>query len=220
MLDEGPHAMEFLQKLRGALAALSDDFEIVIVNDGSRDDTRERVLEVAETCSVHYVELSRNFGKEAALSAGLEVARGDVVAILDADGQHPPEKLAAMLERWRQGADMVYGVRAHRRDESWPKRLGAATFYAAMTRAARVEIPPDAGDFRLMDRRVVEALKRLPERARFMKGLYAWVGFRSEPVEFEPGQRASGRSTFGLGRLLSLALDGLTSFSTWPLLAA
>lgn len=219
MLDEGRHATTFLRTLREALAALSDDFEIVVVNDGSRDDTRERVLEVADECAVHYVELSRNFGKEAALGAGLDVARGDVVAILDADGQHPPEMLAAMLERWRHGADMVYGVRLHRRHEPWLKRVGAAAFYAAMARAAHVEIPPDAGDFRLMDRCVVEALKRLPERARFMKGLYAWVGFRSEPVEFEPGPRAFGRSTFGLGRLFSLALDGLTSFSTWPLLA-
>jgi glycosyltransferase involved in cell wall biosynthesis len=219
MLDEGRHVVAFLGALRERLAALSDDFEIVVVNDGSRDDTRERVLEVADACSVHYVELSRNFGKEAALGAGLGVARGEVVVILDADGQHPPEMLAAMLERWRQGADMVYGVRAHRRHESWLKRLGAGLFYAAIARAAQVEIPPDAGDFRLMDRRVVDALKRLPERARFMKGLYAWVGFRSEPIEFEPGTRAAGQSAFGLGRLFHLAADGLTSFSTWPLRA-
>jgi glycosyltransferase involved in cell wall biosynthesis len=206
MLDEGQNAAVFLRGLREQLAALSDDFEIVVVNDGSRDDTRERVLDVAEACSVHYVEFSRNFGKEAALSAGLGAARGDVVAILDADGQHPPELLGAMLERWRQGVDMVYAVRAHRRDESWLKRFGAAAFYAAMARAAQVDIPPDAGDFRLMDRRVVDALKRLPERARFMKGLYACP-------------RASGQSTFSLGRLFSLAADGLTSFSTWPLRA-
>jgi glycosyltransferase involved in cell wall biosynthesis len=219
MLDEGKNAAALLRDLRAQLAVLSDDFEIVVVNDGSRDDTRERVLEVAEACSVHYVEFSRNFGKEAALGAGLAAARGDVVAILDADGQHPPELLGAMLDRWRQGVDMVYGVRAHRRDESWLKRFGAAAFYAAMARTAHIDIPPDAGDFRLMDRRVVDALKRLPERARFMKGLYAWVGFRSEPIEFVPGPRASGQSTFSLGRLFSLAADGLTSFSTWPLRA-
>ena len=219
MLDEGRHAKEFLRTLRAALAALSDDFEIVLVNDGSRDDTRERVLEVADECAVHYLELSRNFGKEAALGAGLDVARGDVVAIIDGDGQHPPEMLAAMLERWRQGADMVYGVRANRRAESWLKRSGAAAFYAAMARASHIEIPAHAGDFRVLDRKVVDALKRLPERARFMKGLYAWVGFRSEPIEFEPGPRAAGRSTFGLGRLFTLAADGLTSFSTWPLRA-
>jgi glycosyltransferase involved in cell wall biosynthesis len=190
-----------------------------VVNDGSRDDTRDRVLAIADAFAVHYLELSRNFGKEAALSAGLEAARGDVVAILDGDGQHPPQLLPAMLERWREGADMVYGVRAHRRAESWVKRSGAAAFYAAMARASRVEVPADAGDFRLLDRKVVDALVQLPERARFMKGLYAWVGFRSEPIPFEPGPRAGGRSAFGMGRLVALAADGLTSFSTWPLRA-
>ena len=219
MLDEGPQAAAFLGALRDQLSALSPDFEIVVVNDGSRDDTRARVLEVAGDCAVHYLELSRNFGKEAALSAGLEAARGDVVAILDGDGQHPPAMLPAMLERWRAGADMVYGVRAHRREESWMKRTGAAAFYATMARASPVEIPVDAGDFRLLDRKVVDALVRLPERARFMKGLYAWVGFRSEPIEFEPRVRAGGRSAFRAGRLFALAVDGITSFSTMPLRA-
>jgi glycosyltransferase involved in cell wall biosynthesis len=219
MLDEGQNAAALLRALRDQLAVLADDFEIVVVNDGSRDDTRERVLEVADGCRVHYLELSRNFGKESALSAGLAAARGDVVAILDGDGQHPPEMLPAMLARWREGADMVYGVRAHRRSESWLKRSGAAAFYAAMARASRVAIPADAGDFRLLDRKVVDALNRLPERARFMKGLYAWVGFRSEPIEFEPRARAGGHSTFGLGGLFSLAADGITSFSTLPLRA-
>jgi glycosyltransferase involved in cell wall biosynthesis len=219
MFNEGRNAASFLGVLRDQLAALSEAFEIVVVNDGSTDDTRERVLEVAGECAVHYVELSRNFGKENALSAGLDAARGDVVVLLDGDGQHPPALLPEMLAHWRSGADMVYAVRAHRRDESWLKRTGTATFYAGMAWAAHVEIPPDAGDFRLLDRRVVDALRRLPERARFMKGLYAWVGFRSVPIEYEPGPRAAGRSSFGFGNLLRLALAGLTSFSTLPLRA-
>ncbi len=217
MLNEGKGAPAFLRALRDTLAALSPAFEIVVVNDGSRDDTRERVLEVAAECGVRYLELSRNFGKENALSAGLEAARGDVVVLLDGDGQHPPLLVPEMLGHWRAGADMVYAVRAHRRDESWLKRAGTAAFYAAMARAAHVDIPPDAGDFRLLDRKVVEALRRLPERARFMKGLYAWVGFRSVPIEYEPPPRAEGRSSFGLGNLFKLAMAGLTSFSTLPL---
>jgi glycosyltransferase involved in cell wall biosynthesis len=219
MFNEGRNAAGLLRALHAQLAALADAFEIVVVNDGSTDDTRKRVLEVADACAVHYVELSRNFGKEAALSAGLEAARGDVVALLDGDGQHPPALLPVMLERWREGADMVYAVRTHRRDESWMKRTGARAFYAGMARAAHIDIPPDAGDFRLLDRRVVEALKRLPERARFMKGLYAWVGFRAVPVEFEPAARAGGKSSFGVASLLRLAMAGVTSFSTLPLRA-
>ncbi len=217
MLNEGRNVGTFLRALRDVLASLSPAFEIVVVNDGSRDDTRDRVLEIAADCAVRYVELSRNFGKENALSAGLDAARGDVVVLLDGDGQHPPSLVPRMLEHWRAGADMVYAVRAHRRDESWLKRTGTSLFYAGMARAAHVDIPPDAGDFRLLDRKVVEALRRLPERTRFMKGLYAWVGFRSVPVEYEPPPRAAGRSSFGIGGLARLALAGLTSFSTLPL---
>ena len=219
MYDEAEHAGTFLAALSSRLASLSDRFEIVVVNDGSRDATREEVLRVAEACHVHYLELSRNFGKEAALSAGLEAARGEVVVILDADGQHPLDLLPRMLERWRDGHDMVYGVRAHRRDEPFPKRLGAALFYRLLSLGAGVEIPPGAGDFRLLDRRVVDALKRLPERTRFMKGLYAWVGFRSSALEFEVRSRAAGRSAYSYGRLLRLALAGLTAFTNLPLRA-
>jgi glycosyltransferase involved in cell wall biosynthesis len=219
MFNEARNAPTFLRALRAELAALTPDHEIVVVNDGSSDDTRDRVLEAAEECAVHYLELSRNFGKEAALAAGIEAARGDVVLLIDGDGQHPVSLLPAMLQQWRDGADMVYGVRTHRRDESWLKRTGAAAFYAGMARAAHVDIPPDAGDFRLLDRRVADALRRMPERARFMKGLYAWVGFRAVPIEFEPAQRAAGESAFRLSGLLGLAAAGLTSFSTLPLRA-
>lgn len=219
MYDEAAHAAAFLTALRAELASLTRRFEIVVVNDGSRDATRDAVLGVASSCGVHYVELSRNFGKEAALSAGLEAARGEVVVLVDADGQHPIESIPDMLARWREGYDMVYGVRAHRREETLRKRMGAALFYGVLARGAHVEIPEGAGDFRLLDRKVVEALKRLPERTRFMKGLYAWVGFRSAPVEFEVRPRASGRSAFGFRRLAALALTGVTAFTTLPLRA-
>jgi glycosyltransferase involved in cell wall biosynthesis len=176
MFDEAENAPRFLPALRAALAALSDRFEIVVVNDGSRDGTRAAVLGVAEACRVHYVELSRNFGKEAALTAGLEAARGDVVIAMDGDFQHPLEALPDMLARWREGYDMIYGVRSSRRDETWTKRAGAALFYGILSHGGDVQIQPGAGDFRLMDRKVVDALLRLPERSRFLKGLYGWVG--------------------------------------------
>jgi len=219
MFDEEENAARFLRELAAALAALGDVFEIVVVNDGSRDRTRDAVLRVARDCRVQYLELSRNFGKEAALTAGLQAARGDVVILLDADFQHPLSLLAGMLDRWREGSDMVYAVRESRRDESGLKRAGSALFYWLMSHGGQTAIPPDAGDFRLMDRKVVSALLQLPERSRFMKGLYAWVGFRTTPFPYEVQPRAGGKSSFSLVRLVSLALTGLTAFSYVPLRA-
>jgi len=219
MHDEEENAAAFLQELHGTLSALATDLEIVVVNDGSRDRTRDRVLAVAPACRVHYLELSRNFGKEAALSAGLEAARGDVVLLVDADFQHPLEAVAGMLARWREGYDMVFGVRTSRKGETTVKRAGTALFYSLLARGSNVEIPPGAGDFRLMDRKVVDALLLLPERSRFMKGLYAWVGFRSIAFPYEVRPRAAGRSSFRLSRLAGLAIAGLTAFTYLPLRA-
>jgi glycosyltransferase involved in cell wall biosynthesis len=163
------------------------------------------------------IELSRNFGKEAALTAGLQAARGDVVVMLDADLQHPPALIRDMFALWQNGADVVYAVRANRNDESPVKRAGARLFYALVNRFHRFEVPAGGGDFRLLDRAAVDAILRLPERNRFMKGLYAWIGFEAVPIAYVPDERAHGRSSFGLGRLINLSLDGLTSFTTWPL---
>ena len=164
-----------------------------------------------------YVQLSRNFGKEAALSAGLESATGDAVISLDADLQHPPALIEQMLARWAAGAEMVYAVRETRADESWAKRAGARWFYKLLSGARGVDVPAHAGDFRLMDRSVVDALNALPERTRFMKGLYAWVGFKGEALPYTPDERLHGNSRFSGLRLFRLALDGLTAFTTWPL---
>jgi len=220
MYGEGKNAAAFLRTLEAQLAALAEAHEIVVVNDGSKDDTRERVLEVAEECAVHYVELSRNFGKENALSAGLDAARGDVVVLLDGDGQHPPSLIPEMLVHWKSGADMVYAVRAHRRDESWLKRTGTAAFYAGMAWAAHVEIPPDAGDFRLLDRRVVDVFVSLREHTMFLRGLVPWVGFTQAEVTYTAALRAAGVSSYTLVKMTRLALEGLTSTSTRPLLLA
>jgi glycosyltransferase involved in cell wall biosynthesis len=217
MHDEEAGAAVFLASLRDALRALTDRFEIVVVDDGSRDRTREVVLAAPADCRVHYLELSRNFGKEAALTAGLAEARGEVVVLLDGDGQHPVETIATMLQRWREGWDVAYGVRSDRGGESLRKRTGAGLFYRLLAWGAHVEIPDGAGDFRLLDRRVVEALRRLPERDRFMKGLYAWVGFRSVAVPYDVRPRLAGASRFGPLALTRLALSGLTSFTTLPL---
>jgi glycosyltransferase involved in cell wall biosynthesis len=169
------------------------------------------------TEGVRYVQLSRNFGKEAAIVAGLDAAGGDAVICLDADLQHPLTLIPQMLARWRAGIEMIYAVQSNRGDETWIKRAGTKLFYGLMSDTPSVKVPPHAGDFRLMDRKVVNALLALPERSRFMKGLYAWVGFRSEAISYVPEQRRHGVSHYKFWRLLGLALTGITAFTTWPL---
>lgn len=206
--------------LSHALATLAPDWEIIVVDDGSTDGTAQRLQSWWRgTTGVRLLQLSRNFGKEAALTAGMQAAQGDAVILLDGDLQHPPELLPKLVAQWRRGADMVYTIREHRDDESRLKRWGTSWFYRLINAAARFEIPAGAGDFRLMDRAVVDTLLALPERNRFMKGLYAWVGFDTVAVPYQPAPRAEGRSSFGLVRLVKLSLDGLTAFTTWPLRA-
>jgi glycosyltransferase involved in cell wall biosynthesis len=163
------------------------------------------------------LHLSRNFGKEAALMAGLETAQGRVVVTMDADMQHPPSLIPRMFERWRDGVEMVYAVRTSRRDESIFKRLGARMFYKLMRGSHGLHVPPNASDFRLMDRAVIDSLLLLPERNRFMKGLFAWVGFRAEAFPYSPPERLHGKTFFKPWRLFGFAIDGLTAFTTWPL---
>lgn len=207
----------FVQALAGSARALTPDFEILVVNDGSRDATHEVAMQLLQTLPLRYLALSRNYGKEAALSAGIDHARGNVVLLIDADFQHPLELLASMRDLWLQGYDMVYGVIADRAFESSAKRLGTHLYYRLVNSGNSVKMPPHAGDFRWMDRKVVDALKALPERNRFMKGLYAWVGFKTVALPFVPGHRMSGQTSFTLRRLSALALLGLTSFTTLPL---
>lgn len=201
-----------------ALKALSPRVEVIVVNDGSRDDTAQVMHSLCERHpELVYLQLSRNFGKEPALTAGLDAARGEVVVIMDADGQHPTSFLAAMLAKWREGMDVVYAVRKTRDDQSGLQASLTGLFYKLVNLGNRVQIPAHAGDFRLMDRKVVEALKSLPERNRFMKGLYAWVGFSSTAIDYEPLPRAEGVTSFGFRGSLSLAITGMVAFSTAPL---
>lgn len=227
MFNEASHAERFLRALYAHLVTQVDRLSIVVVDDGSRDATADAVRRVIDAeFPVRLLRFSRNFGKEIAMTAGLaEVMQlpvsADAVLLIDADFQHPLPVIDTMLGHWRRGIDMVYGVQARRGHEPWLKRLLTPVFYRLLRSGdGRVELPADAGDFRLMDRKVVEALNRLPERNRYMKGLYAWVGFRSVGVPFEPAERAGGESTFGLRRLSGLAVDGLTAFTSWPLRVA
>lgn len=216
--NEAENLPALLAQLLPQLAALTDRFEVLIVDDGSTDRTAAAIAPWVQQGGVRYLRLSRNFGKEHALTAGIDHARGEVVVLMDADLQHPVEIVARMLDAWQAGADMVCAARASRADESWAKRAGTALFYWIVNRkGSKVQIPVDAGDFRLMDRRVVDALKSLPERNRFMKGLYAWVGFRTEIIDYHPAERQAGHSSFSLRSLARLALTGVTAFSNVPL---
>jgi polyisoprenyl-phosphate glycosyltransferase len=196
-------------------------FEIVFVNDGSHDDTLSRLLDRSrQDPRIRVVNLSRNFGKEAALTAGIDHARGDILIPMDIDLQDPPELFGPFIERWREGYDIVYGVRTTRAWDTASKRLSARGFYWAFNSMSPVPIPSNVGDFRLVDRRAVEVLRQLPERNRFMKGLFAWVGFNAVGVPYERPPRAAGSSKFNLWRLWNFALDGVVSFSTVPLRAS
>ena len=209
----------FVERVIAAMAELPDcRFELVFVDDGSVDATREHLRELVQRDRrVRALLLSRHFGKEAALSAGLDAARGDAVIPLDGDLQDPPELIVAMVARWREGFPVVLARRSDRRSDTLMKRASADWFYRVHNRLAEVHLPENVGDFRLLDRRVVEVLRTLPESRRFMKGIFAWVGFKTATVDYARPQRESGASRFTPWRLWNLALEGITSFSTAPL---
>ena len=199
------------------LDELSSNWDIVVIDDGSRDQTADVVRGLPDKLKTTLVRFSRNFGKEYAITAGLEHAQGDLVICMDADGQHSADLLAQMLEKWREGFEMVYAVRQDREVESSFKRWGSRIFYRAISLGGQIHIPRDAGDFRLMDRQVVNALLSLPERNRFMKGMYAWVGYKSVGIPYTPLPRSHGESAYSKLKLIQLAWTGVTSFSVMPL---
>lgn len=206
------------RRLDSVLAGTGRPYEIIFVDDGSTDATGD-LLEALHQDNPHVavVQLSRNFGKEYALTAGLEHARGDAVVMIDADLQDPPELIPDMLEEWRKGFDVVTMRRTSREGESVLKRSSAWLFYRLLNRISDVPIPPDTGDFRLLSRPAVDAVRSLPERVRYMKGLFAWIGFRQKEMSYERASRAAGSTKWGYLRLMRLALDGITAFSNLPL---
>lgn len=208
----------FFARLLAVLDGLGCSHETIFVDDGSRDASAACLSELV--CShpgLKLVRLSRNFGKEAAMTAGLEHCRGAAAIILDADLQDPPELIPRMVQAWREGADVVAMRRRSRAGDSWHKRLSAHLYYRLLNRLSDVPIPEDTGDFRLLSRRAVMALRRLPERSRYMKGVFAWIGFPTKVIEYDREPRAAGRTKWGYGGLLALALEGITSFSVRPL---
>jgi len=217
--NEAAVISEFFVSVTSVLRGLPDaDYEIVCVNDGSTDATLDMLLMACKhDRHVLVVDLSRNFGKEAALTAGIDAATGDAVIPFDADLQDPPEVIPRLIERWREGYDVVLAKRAERNTDTWTKRGTAMLFYRVHNAISETLIPNDAGDFRLMSRQVVEALKQLPENRRFMKGLFAWVGFRTTQIEYVRSSRAAGKTKFSAWKLWNFALEGLTSFGTLPL---
>ena len=206
-------------RLSASLGAIPDaTSEIVYVDDGSRDRTLDLLRGIAASdASTRVVALSRNFGHQKALTAGLAHATGDAVVLIDADLQDPPEVIAEFVARWRAGADVAYGVRRRRAGESGFKLLTAHAYYRLMGRVSDAAIPFDAGDFRLLDRSVLDALRAMPERDRFMRGMIAWVGFRQEPVSYDRAARAAGETKYPFRRMVRFALDGMFSFSATPL---
>ncbi|MDE1953239.1 MAG: glycosyltransferase family 2 protein [Betaproteobacteria bacterium] len=216
--DEVGNLQALYTRVREVMDRQAEAWEMVCVNDGSRDQTLAQLLALRRADErVVVIDLSRNFGKEAALTAGLEHARGQAIIPLDADLQDPPELIPALLAKWRDGYDVVNAVRIARDGEGWLKRVTAHMFYRVINRLSHVDIPSDTGDFRLITRPVLEALMALPERRRFMKGLFAWVGFRTVAVPYRRSPRHAGRSKWNYWKLWNFALEGITSFSIAPL---
>ncbi|WP_459208214.1 glycosyltransferase family 2 protein [Pseudomonas sp. MLB6B] len=218
--NEEKGVQAFFTRINEVFAELADryDLEVIAINDGSRDSTYDELVKAkASNPYLTIVDLSRNFGKEAALSAGLDFATGDAVVPIDSDLQHPPEVILDLVRKWEDGAEVVLAKRVDRETDRPIQKVTANYFYRVHNRISDIDIPADVGDFRLMDRKVVEALKTLPESRRFMKGLFAWVGFRTATVEYKVAAREHGASSFNTWKLWNFAIEGITSFSSVPL---
>ena len=219
--DEEATIDVFFARTAPILTAIDNCFEIIFVNDGSRDKTVKKILSLrAEDSRVKLIDLSRNFGKEIAMTAGLDFARGQVVVVIDADLQDPPELIPQMIDKWREGFDTVYATRTVREGETFIKKATANAFYRVIGKLAKTEIPRNTGDFRLMSRRTVDALKLLREHHRFMKGLFSWVGFKQVSIPYCREPRCAGRTKWDYWKLCNFAIEGITSFSYVPLQVA
>ncbi len=218
VFNEAETLPHFYERVAHIMEDIGETFEIVLVNDGSRDKTYAIMKELHEKdARVRVVDFSRNFGHQIAISAGLDYAQGDAVVILDSDLQDPPEVIPELIARWKDGAEVVYAQRATRKGETFFKLATAAAFYRLIRRITAVDIPSDTGDFRLLDRQVVDTLVKMREHHRFMRGLSAWVGFRQEAVKYERQERFAGTTKYPLTKMIRFSLDAITSFSHVPL---
>lgn len=209
---------ESYKRLNGVLESIGEPYELIFVNDGSRDKTLEKLKEISETDkNVRVLSFSRNFGHQPAITAGMEYAKGDAIAVIDADLQDPPELIPAMLEKWREGYDVVYGKRTKRKGETFFKKATASVYYRLLRSMTSFEIPVDAGDFRLIDRKVCDALVSLGEKNRYVRGLVSWVGFKQTGIEYVRDERFAGETKYPLKKMIKLSVDGITAFSYKPL---
>jgi dolichol-phosphate mannosyltransferase len=209
---------ELYRRISQVLDGAGEIWELLLVNDGSRDRTPEIMRELhAQDERVKVVDFARNFGHQIAVTAGMDYARGDAVVLIDADLQDPPELILEMLAKWREGYEVVYAIRAERKGETWFKEFTAKAFYRIIYKITDIDIPMDTGDFRLMDRKVVDALKTMHEKHRFMRGMSVWVGFRQTGVKYVRAERYAGETKYPLKKMLKFAMDGITSFSYFPL---
>jgi len=212
---------ELYRRISQVLDGSGESWELVLVNDGSRDRTPEIMRELhAQDERVKVVDFARNFGHQIAVTAGMDYAQGDAVVLIDADLQDPPELILEMLAKWREGYEVVYAIRAERKGETWFKEFTAKAFYRIIYKITDIDIPMDTGDFRLMDRKVVNALKTMHEKHRFMRGMSVWVGFRQTGVKYVRAERYAGETKYPLKKMLKFAMDGITSFSYFPLQVA
>ncbi len=216
--NEGDNIALFYETVRDVLEGISENWEIVCVNDGSKDDTLEKLLSLHEQDKrLKVVNLSRNFGKEIALTAGLDYAKGAAVVPIDTDLQDPPELIADMVKLWKEGYDVVYATRVERDGESFVKKMTASMFYRVIEKISKIQIPRDTGDYRLIDRKVLDELKKLRETHRFMKGLFSWVGYKQISLPYHRKPRNAGTTSFNYWKLWNFAIEGITSFSIAPL---
>jgi dolichol-phosphate mannosyltransferase len=218
MYNEAEGLAEFVRQIHAAVDPLGVPWELILVNDGSRDASLAIATELAKADPViRVVGFSRNFGHEAASTAGLRYARGNAVVLIDSDLQDPPTVIPEMFQKWREGYQMVYGVRSKRQEETFLKKVTSWGFYRLMRKLAKIDLPKDTGDFRLMDRKVVDAFNSLPERNRFVRGMITWTGFRATGVHFNRAPRFAGKTKYNYLKLIRLALDSITGFTTAPL---
>lgn len=219
VFNEGDGIHEFHARATSAMAAIPHyGYELIYVDDGSHDDSYQKLTALAAgDARVRLLKLSRNFGHQIAITAGIDNARGDAVVVIDADLQDPPEVIAQMAEKWREGFDVVYGLRADRAGESRMKLVTAAVFYRLLKRIAKIDIPVDVGDFRLMSRRSADQLRQIKEKDRFIRGLVSWIGFKQTGVSYHRDKRFAGETKFSYSKMFKFAFDGIASFSTVPL---